>query len=114
MSAISEAFRDWFLQPITDKINDLQKEIKKMSTSQTQFDALLTQLGQVVTDEDSVISTALSAISALLAKIAAGQTGSDLTQEAVAAQAMITDIQNQTASLSAAVTSATTPPPPAA
>ena len=81
-----------------------------MATSQTQFDAILTQLGTVVTNEDSVIATALTDISTLLAKVAAGQTGADLTTEATAAQSMIADIQNQTASLSAAVASATTPP----
>lgn len=79
-----------------------------MVTSQAQFDAILTQLGTVVTDEDSVIATALTAISALLAKVAAGSTA-DLTQEATAAQAMIADIQAQTASLSSAVASATPP-----
>lgn len=85
-----------------------------MATSQAQYDALLTQLGTVVTNEDSVILTALTAISGLLAKIAAGQTPADLTTEATAAQAMIADIQNQTASLAAAVASANPSTPPAA
>lgn len=80
-----------------------------MATTQAQYDAILTQLGTVVTDEDSVIQTALTAISALLAKIAAGQTGPDLTNEATAAQAMIADIQNQTTQLSAAVAAANPP-----
>jgi hypothetical protein len=111
---VSDAIRDWILSPVMLKLTEIQKEIQTMSTSQTQMDAVLTQLGTVVTNEDSVISTVLTAISTLLAKVAAGQTGADLTNEATAMQSMIADIQAQTASLSAAVASATTPPTPTA
>ena len=82
-----------------------------MAVSQSQFDTILTQLGTVVTNEDSVIATGLTAISAAIAEMVklAGEKGSvDLTNEATAAQAMIADIQNQTASLGTAVTNLTT------
>lgn len=76
-----------------------------MAVDQASFDAILTQLGQVVTAEDSTINTALTAISAAIAKLAAGTTNVDLTQEATAAQSMIADIQTQTANLADAVAS---------
>lgn len=73
-----------------------------MATNQQQFDAILTQLGTTVTNEDSTIATSLTAISVAIAKLAAAA-GPDLTSEATAAQAMIADIQTQTASLAASV-----------
>lgn len=116
--SISETFREWLLQPALDALTKLQTEVIKMATTQDQYDALLTQLGQVVTNEDSVIATALTGISAAIAKLAAAvpPTNVDLTNEATAAQSMIADIQAQTASLSTAVSNlgtAVTPPPAA-
>jgi hypothetical protein len=103
--SLSDNFRDWLLLPIMAKLNEIEKEIQTMATTQAQFDAILTQLGDVVTAEDSTINTALTAISALLAKIVAGSTA-DLTSEATAAQSMIADIQTQTATLASAVATA--------
>ena len=66
--SISEAIRGWFNQPILDALTNIQKEINKMATTQAQYDAILTQLGTVVTDEDSTIATALTAINPLAAR----------------------------------------------
>ena len=112
---ISETFRDWILSPVMAKLTNIQEALNKMAITQAQFDALLTQLGTVVTGEDSALATALTAISAAITKLQAAVAGNvDLTTEATAAQSMITDIQTQTANLAAAVTSlqnAVTPPP---
>ena len=92
--------------PITTQAGTLILTGGTMPTSQSAFDTILAQLGTVVTNEDSVISTGLTAIAAAIAKLASALppgAPADLTTEAANAQAMITDITTQTASLSTAV-----------
>ena len=105
------SIKEWFLRDIDSQLKEILKEIKKMATTQAQYDAILTQLASVVTDEDSTIATALTTIDALLAQIASGTAPADLTTEATQAQAMIADIQTQTASLAAEVAKVTPTPP---
>jgi hypothetical protein len=115
--SISEAFRTWLLQPVTDALTKLNMEALKMSTTQAQFDQFLATLGTTLTSEDATIQTTLTAISTAVTALQAAATagGVDLTQEATAVQSMISDIQNQTTSLATAAASISSalPTPPA-
>ena len=77
-----------------------------MALNQTDLDTALTQLGTIVTNEDSLIQQIAAAVTALIAKIQAGATGPDLTNEVTALQAMVSDITNQSATLTSSVAAA--------
>lgn len=81
-----------------------------MAMTQAQFDALLTSLQTVVTNDDSLINQAIALIQALIAKGQAN--GVDFTAEGAQVTALTTDLQNQGVAIQAAITAAN--PPPAA
>ena len=82
------------------------KEIKTtMAQDQAALDTALASLGTLVTSEDTGIAALITAVQALLAKIAANP-GADFTSEVTALQSMAADITTQTQSIQAAVASA--------
>lgn len=112
--SISEAIRNWFLDPVLDKLTKMEAQ---MASTQTDLDNALTALGTVlanvqtlVTSEDSGIAAIIAAVNALIAKVG---TGGDFTNEVTAINSIASqltaqgqDITTQTASIQTAVAAA--------
>lgn len=93
MASISEAFRNWFLEPALHKLNEMEKKIMSqlddLNAAITAEDVQVAALTAVITKVDADVD-------ALLAKIAGGATLPDIT-------AQLTAIQSHTSALATAV-----------
>jgi chromosome segregation ATPase len=112
--SISEAIRNWLLEPVMTKLTNLQTEVVKIMATQQDLDAALTALGTVlssvqtlVTSEDTGIQAIIAAVAALIAKI---NSGGDFTNEVTAINSIASqltaagqDIQTQTAAIQASL-----------
>lgn len=100
---LSEALRNWLLEPVLIKLKELKTT---MSMNQADLDSALAQLGTIVTNEDALIQNIVDAVNALIAKIQAGSAPADLTTEVTAIQAMVADVTTQTDKLTSSVATA--------
>lgn len=109
MNGISEAFRDWLLKPIVDKLNEMEAKIMGQ----------LEDLTQEIQDEEVEISTLAgnagkvdTDIQTLLDKIAAGGTTMpDITAQLQKIKDHTAAIKAASDQLAAADTKANPPPP---
>lgn len=100
--SLSWMLRNWVLSPVIEKLNKMEAQ---MADNQSVLDSAITQLGQVITSEDTGIVALVAEVNALIAKVQANP-GADFTTEVNGINAMAADIANQAASIQATIATA--------
>jgi len=77
-----------------------------MATSQADLDSAIAALSTLIQSEDTGIAALVAEVNALIAKVQAGATATDLTTELTAINSMAADITTQGTNIQASIAAA--------